>query len=150
MAKMSIMFNGFADLAEKIDAMGKDIKPAVEEALTETQKLVQTNLDSAAEQYRSPNDGRKGWAKGNLYKAIIKNPRIEWEGNIATVRVGFSRELDRLGFWHSIFVMYGVPFHGKFNHGYAKDTKIYNAIKGTRTKNRIKKLQRDTLERYMK
>lgn len=148
MAKMSIVFNGFDVLAEKIDQMGKDIKPAVDEALIETQKYIQTTLESAAAPYQSPKDGRKGWAKGNMYDAIIKDAKVEWEGYVATVGVGFSSR-NRLGFMHSIFVMYGVPFHGKFNHGYAKDTKIYNAIKGVRTKNRIKKLQQEILEKYL-
>ncbi len=148
MAKMSIVFDGFDKLAAKLNETGKDIKPAVEEALVETQKLVQKNLESAAEPYRNPNKGIKGWAKGNLFNAIIKNPQITWDGFIAEVKVGFSSR-DRLGFMHSIFVMYGVPFHGKFNHGYAKDTKIYNAIKGVRTKNQIKKLQKEIISKYM-
>ena len=152
--KMSIVFDGFDKLAARLDETGKDIKPAVEEALVETQKLVQKNLESAAEPYmgESPKavTGEKySWRQGNMYRAIIKNPHITWDGFIAEVKVGFSAALDREGFMHSIFVMYGVPFHGKFNHGYAKDTKIYNAIKGVRTKNQIKKLQKKIISKYM-
>ena len=148
MAKMSITFNGFDVLAEKLNAMGKELKPAVNEALEESQKYIQQRLESAAAPYQSPKKGRLGWAKGNLYEAIIKDAQVEWEGYVASVRVGFSSK-NRLGFMHSIFVMYGVPFHGKFNHGYAKDTKIYNAIKGTRTKRQVEKIQKRILEEHI-
>lgn len=149
MARMSIIFDGFEKMAAKLDEMGREIKPAVNEALEETQKYIQQGLEVAAAPYQSPNGGRKGWAKGYMYDAIIKNPTILWEASVASVKVGFSSE-NKLGFMHSIFVMYGVPRHGKFNKGYAKDTAVYNAIKGTRTKNQIKKLQKEIMEKYLK
>lgn len=150
MARMSITFDGFDKLAEELNKKEVALKPAVNEALEESQKYIQQRLESAAEPYRSPNTGLKGYAKGDLYEAIIKEPHVEWENSyFASVKVGFSSE-NRKGFMHSIFVMYGVPFHGKFNHGYKKDAKIYNAIKGTRTRNQIEKIQKKTLERYLK
>ena len=147
--KMSIIFEGFDRMAAIIDKTGKELKPAVDEALTETQKYIQTELEQAAAPYQSPKGGRKGWAKGYMYDAIIKNPKIEWEGLVGTVKVGFSSE-NRLGFMHSLFVMYGVPRHGKFNKGYSKDSKIYNAIRGTHTKKQIKKIQEETFKNYFK
>mgnify|MGYP003295855945 CR=1 FL=1 len=149
MARMSIVFDGFEKLTAKLDAMGKDLKPAVNEALEVTQQYIQQELEVAVQPYVRPRKGRKGWAKGSMADAVIKNPMIEWQGSVATVKVGFSSQ-ERLGFMHSIFVMYGVPRHGKFNKGYSKDTKIFNAIKGTKTKNRVKKLQQDTMEKYLK
>lgn len=148
MAKMSIIFNGFEKLAAELDGMGKDLHPAVNEALTETQKYVQQGLEAAAETYQKKGGG-KGWTKGDMYKAIIKDASIEWEDYyLASVKVGFN--LDAKGGFHSVFIMYGVPMHGKFNKGYAKDTKVYNAIRGVRTKNQIKKLQKAIMEKYLK
>lgn len=148
MARMSITFNGFEQMAAKLDEMGKDLKPAVNEALEETQKFVQAKLEHAAQPYRNPQKGRKGWAKGNMYDAIIKNPIIEWQHTVATVKVGFSSE-NKLGFMHSLFVMYGVPMHGKFNHGYAKDINIYNAIRGIRTRRQIAEIQKMIMGKYL-
>lgn len=146
--KMSITFDGFESLAAELDRKGQDLKPAVNEALEETQKYIQQELESAAQPYQS--GGRYGYAEGNLVDAIIRDPRIEWEGSVGTVKVGFSKNQNWKGFMHSIFVMYGVPAHGKFNKGYQKDAKIYNAIRGTRTKGQIEKIQKEIMEKYLK
>lgn len=144
---MSITFDGFEKLAAELDKQGKELKPAVTEALEETQKYIQQQVESASEVYSS--GGRKGYAEGNLVNSIITDPKIEWEGNTAKVGVGFSSQKDKKGFIHSLFVMYGVPAHGKFNRGYQKDTKVYNAIRGIRTKNEIKKIQQEVMKKYL-
>ena len=146
--KMSITFDGFEKLAAEIDRQGQELKPAVNEALEETQKYIQQNVESASEPYKS--GGQKGYAKGNLADAIITDPKIEWTGDVGTVGVGFSSNKDHKGFLHSIMVMYGVPAHGKFNRGYAKDAKVYNAIRGTRTKKEIERIQKEIMEKYLK
>lgn len=148
MAKMSIVFDGFEKLAAEIEKAGLDVKPAVNEALEETQHYIQQELEQAAQPYQ--NGGRKGYAEGNLNDAIIRNPEVDWSGTVATVGVGFSKELDWKGFMHSIFVMYGVPAHGKFNKGYVKDAKVYNAIRGVRTKKQIAEIQKEVMQRYLK
>lgn len=139
MAKMSIIFDGFADLAEQIDRSGGDLHKAVDEALTETQKLIQENLVTAAAPYASK--GLKGYARGEMYKRILQDARIHWKGEVAEVDVGFN--LSEKGGWHSIFVMYGTP-------RMAKDTKVYNAIKGAKTKKDIEKIQEEILQKYVK
>ncbi len=150
MAKMSITFNGFSELAAELDRQGKELKPAVSEALEETQKYIQQELESASEIYQK--GGKKGFAEGDMYDAIIRDPVIEWNGNLASVKVGFSSYGGSMwkGFMHSIFVMYGVPAHGKFNKGYQKDAKVYNAIRGIRTKKKIAELQKEIMQKHLK
>lgn len=138
MAKMSITFDGFADLAADIDRSGGDLHAAVDEALTATQKLIQSNLATAAAEYARK--GRKGYATGEMYASILKDARITWQGSVAEVGAGFG--LDEKGGWHSIFIMYGTP-------RMAKDTKVYNAIKGAKTKNDIAKIQQEIMQKYM-
>lgn len=138
MAKMSIIFDGFADLAEKIDRSDGDLHKAVDEALTATQKLIQDNLVTAAAPYATK--GKKGYATGAMYKAIINNAKVNWHGSVAEVDAGF--ELYQEGGWHSIFVMYGTP-------RMAKDTKVYNAIKGTKTKKDIAAEQQKIMQSYL-
>lgn len=147
--RMSIIFDGFEKIAAELDRQGKELKPAVNEALEETQKYIQQELQSAAQPYA--NGGHKGYAKGDMYDAIITDADIDWKGSVASVKVGFSTLYGGWeGFMHSIFVMYGVPAHGKFNRGYGKDAKVYNAIRGIRTKKQIEKLQKEVMEKYLK
>lgn len=139
MAKMSITFNGFDKLAEDIDAIGGDLQKAVGEALNESQKIIQTNLQSAAVPY-SRKGGGKGYATGKMYQSIIKDPQVVWKGLIAEVGVGFR--LFASGGWHSIFIMYGTP-------RMAKNPKVFNAIKGTKTRNEIAQKQEEVMQKYL-
>ena len=142
MAKMKITFDGFAKLAEDIDAIGGDLHAAVDEALEETQFIVQNNLVTAADIYAAK--GRKGYAKGDMYKSIIQDVNIDWKGTVAEVKTGFTGEGGNLaGFMHSIFVMYGTP-------RMAKDPKVYNAIKGTKTRKQIAEKQEEVMVKHLK
>lgn len=143
MAKMQIIFDGFAELAEQIDRAEGDLHAAVDEALTETQTLVQRELKQAAAPYAPGRPGRKGYATGAMYESIINSEPIQWAGTVATVNTGFSAAKNRTGFMHSIFVMYGTP-------KMAKDQKVYNAIKGARIKKKIAEKQEEVLRKYLK
>ena len=136
--KMKILFNGFEDLAYLIDKTGGNLQEAVDDALTETQILVQNNVTSAAAPYSAK--GLKGYATGRMYSTIIDDGIITWHGSVATIDVGFRIRAD--GGWHSIFVMYGTP-------RMSKDTKVYNAIKGTKTKKEIADKQEEVMQKYM-
>ena len=139
MARMSITFDGFADLAEAIDRAGGDVKSAANEALTKTQELVQNNLEHAAAVYA--HGGLKGYATGAMYDSIIKDASVNWIGTVAEVSAGFK--ISQKGGWHSIFVMYGTP-------RMAKDPSVYNAIKGTKTKKDIAELQQEVMQNHLK
>ncbi len=138
-SKMSITFDGFNDLAYAIDKSGAELKPAVNEALTKTQKLIQDNLVSAAAPYDLK--GLKGYATGAMYNTIIKNSKVDWTGTIASVDAGFR--ISEKGGFHSIFVMYGTP-------RMAKDMAVYNAIKGTKTQKDIAALQQQVMTEHIR
>lgn len=137
MARMQILFDGFEDLAAAIDRSGGDLKQAVNEALTKTSEVVQNNLIPAAAIYARK--GIKGYATGKMYGSLITGDSVQWNGTVASVRVGFN--LNNGG-WHSIFVMYGTP-------RMAKDTRIYNAIKGTKTKKEIADVQEEIMKKHL-
>jgi hypothetical protein len=143
MAKMSIVFDGFSDLAQAIDKAGGDLKEAVDEALTKTQDLVQENVRSAATVYSGK--GLKGYATGAMVRSIMASESPEWHGSIAEVGSGFTTNggATMAGFLHSIFVMYGTP-------KMSKDQKLYNAIKGTRTRKQIAELQQEVMNEHLK
>ena len=88
MSKMSITFDGFSDLADAVDKSGADLKKAVDDALSQTQQLIEDNLVTAADVYA--HKGLKGYATGEMYKTIIKDSKVEWSGSIASVDAGFK------------------------------------------------------------
>lgn len=137
MAKMGITFSGFNDLIYQIDKAGKNADKAAKIALQATQKKVQQNLAAAAAPYATK--GKKGYATGAMYRAMIKSARVAQNGSVFEVDVGFDLHN---GGWHSIFIMYGTP-------RIAKDTKIYNAIKGAKTKREIAEIQEKVLRKYL-
>lgn len=136
MAKMSIIFDGFADLAEQIDRIGGNMQKAVNEALEATQEVVENNLVPAASVYATK--GRKGYATGSMFKSLIRSTKVTWKGTVAEVNVGFNLGEN----FHSIFIMYGTP-------RIAKDTEIYNAIKGAKTKQEIEQVQAMIMKKYL-
>lgn len=141
MARMSITFKGFEDLAEQVDKAGDKLKTAVDDALTETQRIVQNNVQQASNVYARKGGGVKGYATGQMFSAIKNNIQIEWSGNVAIIHVGF--DLKAPGGFHSIFVMYGTP-------RMAKNAKVYNAIFGAKTKKQIAEAQKKAMEKYLK
>ena len=139
MAKMQILFNGFEDLAAEVDRSDGDLQKAVDEALTETAKYIQSQVATAAAPYAAK--GRKGYATGRMYGSIIEDGLVTWNGHVAEVGTGFA--LNESNGWHSIFIMYGTP-------RMAKDTKVYNAIKGAKTKKEIERIQQEVMQKYIK
>lgn len=139
MARMSIIGDSFKDLALAIDKAGGDLKAAADEALRETGKVVQTNLVSAAQPYAGK--GKKGYATGEMYRAIKRTFSPVWVGDVAEVGTGF--DLHENGGWHSIFIMYGTP-------RIAKDQAVFNAIKGTKTRKSIVAAQEKALQKHLK
>lgn len=140
MAKMAILFDGFAWLAEQLDEKGGDLKKAVNEALNESQKIVQQNLATGAGSYARMGGGMRGYATGKMYGTIINSPEVVWHGNIAEVGVGF--DLSQRDGKHSIFVMHGTA---KMD----KDQKVYNAVMGSRTRKQIAKKQEEVMQKYL-
>lgn len=138
--RMKLEFDGFRQLAERIDELDGRwaLVAAVDDALTATQQIVQENLITAAAPYAI--GGLKGYAKGEMYRSILKDKRVSWAGHIASVSVGF--DLRTSGGKHSIFVMYGTE-------KMQKDTKIYNAILGRRTENAVHKKQEEVMRKYL-
>ena len=143
MAKMSIMFSGFTDLAYKIENAGGEaaLREAVNDALTQTAEFVQRQVDKAALPYAEKGGGREGWATGDMYRARKQDQAVVWRSSyIAEVSVGF--ELYKKGGWHSIFVMYGTP-------RYPKDSKLYNAIYGNMIQNAIAIAQENIMKEHL-
>lgn len=139
MAKMQIIGDPFKDLIARIDKAGGNIQKAADDALTKSAQLIQSNTNAAASPYAST--GRKGYATGEMFRSIIKSTHPVWiGGSIAEVKVGF--DLKAPGGYHSIFLMYGTP-------RMAKDTALFNAIKGAKTQKEVQEIQQQVLQKYL-
>lgn len=131
--KLSIDFKNFEEYAEKLDKLGGDLRAAVEQALQESAELVAQQLQA---------DMPKHHRTGRTQRSILNN-RVEWNGTIAEIKVGF--DISNGGF-PSIFLMYGTP-------RMAKDQKLYNDVYGAATKRKVRELQEkifaDAIRRIM-
>lgn len=128
--KMSITFKGFDVLAEKIDRIAGDIKPAVNEALTETQSFIQEQLKPTMPPHKRT---------GRTEASIIEKGKVAWSWSVAEIDTGFK--ISDGGF-PSIFLMWGTP-------RMEKDIKIYNAMHGMGTRRKIRKLQMEIMEKHI-
>ena len=140
MAKMRLTFDGLDRLARRIDEIEGDIKPAADEALTKVQRYVQENVRQASAKYTK---GGTTYSTGRMRAAIKPDNGPEWAGTVASVHVGFEIYAAGGGGMHSIWRMYGTPRA-------AKDTRLYNAIRGVRTRKQVREIMEKTFIEHAK
>lgn len=136
--KRGIDFSGFEELAAEFEKLGGDVKKIAEECLEVVPEMINPNLRKDMQRHKRT---------GKTAESIIENPKVEWQGNIGKIPVGFDL---KNGGMPSIFLMYGSPRHApknqyggakspnaKDNPGFAADKKLYNDIYGTAIKRKI-------------
>ena len=115
--KFSLDFDGFLELAEKIDGLQDGaLKRATENALVATDDYVTKEIDKAVASSRY-NFNRTGKTK----RSIDRERKVDWQGTKASAAAGFHISQGGLP---SVFLMYGTP-HIK------PDAKLRAAAKGT-------------------
>lgn len=72
---------------------------------------------------------------GGTESSIQKSSKVGWDGETASVNVGFKISEGGLP---SIFLMYGTPRQ-------KKDTKLYNDLYGTKTKKQLIEIQKNII-----
>jgi len=116
MATKMTLKNNFQDLQEKIAKANGNLERAVERSM------------EAAANFLNP-DFKAGIAKhrrtGRTEHSLIERPNVEWEGNKATLKTGFS---VRAGGLAAIFINFGTK------RGVAKDPFIDRAVSRNRKK----------------
>ena len=127
-AKMELKFTGMNEYIRRLQRMDKDIKRVTENALKSSSAEITPGI-------------HKGIAPHNLTGAteesIVKDKKVEWTGEVAEVKVGFS---IRDGGLASIFLMYGTPT-------IEPDMELYDSIYGSRTKSKVRKKQKEVFEK---
>lgn len=125
-SKWGIQFDGFADYMAELDGLGADLKAITTECLEAAHEHITPNIQTDIQKHRRT---------GNTAKSIITDKRVEWDGTVGSIKVGFNL---KQGGMPSIFLMYGTPRT-------QKDTKLYNDIYGGATKKKIAEKQQQIL-----
>ena len=103
-------------------------------ALIETHKVVTPKLEAEIQKHE---------LTGKTEASLVKEPRINVEGTMVSVDIGF--DLDNGGL-PSIWLMHGTPRQ-------APDKKLYQALYGRKTAGEVAHVQyhaiKDTIDKYM-
>ena len=120
--KITLELKGFDELIANLEALNGDTKEAVEGCLRVASDTVAKKATAAMKKHNRT---------GATSKSIVKHSSVTWEGNFASVDVGFNL---KKGGMPSIFLMYGTP-------KMPKDQAVYDAVYGNKTKREIAKRQ---------
>ena len=129
--KLTIDFKGFEEYMEKLDKLGADTKKITDKALQKSYDAVTPEIETAINPHK---------LTGATEKSLAKNEKVEWEGTTAYIKVGFNISNGGLA---SIFLMYGTP-------KITPDRKLYNSVYGTKTKNKVRKIQEEVFHEELK
>lgn len=105
--------NGFdttalVKFADQLEAAGGSaaVKRAVEGGMRGTKAKVNPNVTAAIQPGNLPAGGK--FSTGGTQAHLNTEMAVDWEGNMARMKLGFDLEGDGLA---SIFLMYGTPHH---------------------------------------
>ena len=137
--KIGIKFAGFEELMEKLDKLGGSaaMKKGVEAGLKSSKQYVNEEIKKVIAKSNLPAHGK--YSHGDTLQSIDKNFEVDWEGLMASTKVGFNFSKSGLV---SIFLMYGTPKMKPV-------AGLYDAIYGKKTQSKIKKLQKEAIEKVI-
>lgn len=122
--RMGLRVEGIEEILKRLDEVGGNLEETTEEALKKSHKFATGEMAGAMlkhnKTYRTIN-------------SLEKEQHITWQGSKAMIDVGFDIANGGLP---SIFLMYGTP-------RIKKDTKLYSAVYGKKTLERIAEIQAD-------
>jgi HK97 gp10 family phage protein len=87
---------GFEEYLQKVQAIGNDIEEAAIEAINESVKPVQAEIDAWAAKHK---------LTGATSSGLVK-PEAKISGNIVSAAIGVTGEGES---WHAVFPEYGTP-----------------------------------------
>ena len=133
--KVGLQFEGFEETIARLKELEGDVKKVTEEALFKSKKVATDELLSITVKSNFPAKGK--YSQGDVRKSINLDNKVEWEGTMASIPVGFNLERNGLV---SIFLMYGTPRMPKVQG-------MYNAIYGSKAKRKIAKVQEEVFQK---
>lgn len=80
--------SGFDDYAYKLDRLGADLRSIFTDALQEAAETITEDTFDGVTEPNLPRGGK--YSGGETEASIVKNPRVEWDGMVGSVAVGFD------------------------------------------------------------
>lgn len=137
--RFGLDFSGIADLAEKYDKLGGDLKEITTKALEFIPEEINPEAAKAIATHRR---------SGKTASSLVQDQKVSWNGTVATIAVGFDL---KSGGFPSIYLMYGTARHapsnqygGPYNGGTIETQQVkqlYDAFYGNRTQKKISEEQ---------
>ena len=134
MSKLKLDFSGLDKMIEDMHKMGANVKDVAESALKKSRDYINNNLENAMISHNRSGETMKS----------LKDAPVEWDGTVAKIPVGFDIANGGLP---SIFLMYGTKVYG--TPRVKKDMKLYKAIYGKETKEKVQEIMRDEFQKVM-
>lgn len=133
-------FSGFRDYMARLDELGNDdaMKRGVEAGLKASKQYVNTEVKKVISKSNLPAHGK--YSSGITAESLDKNFNVDWEGPQGVIKIGFDFSKSGLT---SILLMYGTPKMSPVQG-------LYDAIYGTRTKSKIKSLQKEAINEVIR
>ena len=133
--KFGLQFSGWEEMMSSLDELSHfGVLEGTKKALIETHKVVTPKLEAEIQKHE---------LTGKTEASLVKEPRINVEGTMVSVDIGF--DLDNGGL-PSIWLMHGTPRQ-------APDKKLYQALYGRKTAGEVAHVQyhaiKDTIDKYM-
>ena len=75
-------------MIRKLDSLGGDVRKAVDDALGQAADTIEQDTRAALSHANLPAKGR--FSSGDTEESVISNPRVEWDGTVASIPVGFD------------------------------------------------------------
>lgn len=107
---ISIDFSNFSEYAEKLDELNADLKAVFEDAMEEAAETVEWDVVDAVANANMPAGGK--YSTGETKDSIIRNAKVEWQGSVGEIPLGFDKTQAGAGGW----LITGTP---KMNPNYA-------------------------------
>lgn len=95
--------SGFEAVLRKIDAMGGNVKKAVDDALKQASETITEDTEDAMAASNLP--ARGNYSTGDTEQSIIRDNNVRWEGMTGWVPVGFDFGIPGAGG----FLITGTP-----------------------------------------
>lgn len=133
--KVTMDFKVFEKYAEQFDRLGGDVQAAATQVLQNAHDMITPEVQRVMMKHNKTH---------KTERAILRNSRVEWSGNLGSIGIGF--DLANGGF-ASIYLMYGTPRHAPGHPGTNADQELYDAIYGSRTRSQMKQMTEKVMQR---
>lgn len=80
--------SGFEEAIRRLENLGGDVKQAVSDGLTDAAAKIAIDTEKALTAPSLPARGK--YSSGDTKKSIVRDQRVEWDGSIAYIPVGFD------------------------------------------------------------